>query len=330
MLIELFGMGVELMKNPVDWLAYQYYLENLSIPVTAINMGVMADAFGAVPQTGPSEVGPMTGGPAILDGDFEAAQAAGVQPQFVALGQALAQNPGRPSVTGVEQYAAPQAMAQYDIGGVEQMLEQSRSAVAAEMPELTQFMGSPTATAPAPTPPVGGTTNQATSVVSNLPSIPGAQNPQTSSGIYTGQGGQTQPMEQLIRGLAQQLGISEAEAWKVSGAGNMTPAYSKEAIANAPVMQAIKSGASSMSQFRTGQAPTTASPTAAATGPGLGLRGGQDLNAGLMINNTQGNKGLIQGAVMADGHDWDTFMQQALKASPISPYEVGAFGRRRN
>lgn len=331
MLFELFGMGVELMKNPVDWLAYQYYLENLSIPVTAINMGVMADAFGAVPQTGPSEVGPMVGGPAILDGDFEAAQATGVTPAFVALSQALTQNPGNPTEPGAEQYTAPVTAQSYDIGSAEQMLAEARDGIARDMPEVAPLMGSASsAGAPAPQPPVGGTTNQANSMVANLPSVPGAQNPATSSGIYTGQGGQTQPMEELMRSLAQQLGMNEAELWKMSGAGNMTPAYSKEAIANAPVIQALKNGASSMSQFATQQAPSTASPTAAQTGLGLGLRGGQDLNAQLMINNTQGNKGLIQGAVMADGHDWDTFMQQALKASPISPYEVGAFGRRRN
>ena len=115
----------------------------------------------------------------------------------------------------------------------------------------------------------------------------------------------------------------------MSGAGNMTPAYSKDQIANSPVIQALKNGADSMSQFHTGSAFGTASPTAASTGPGLGLRGGQDMNAQLLINNAEGTKGLIQGAVMADGHDWNTFAKQSLKASPISDYEVGAFGRRR-
>lgn len=328
MLFELFGMGVELMKNPVDWLAYQYYLENLAIPMTAINSATVASGLGAVPPTGPSELGPMVGGPAIIDGDFAAAEAAGVQPGFVALSQALQQNPGQPSEWSAGSTAGEAAQTWGDIGSIDAQLTQSRAAAAAETmdpsnPVVQQVQNQ--AFALGPTPSRSG--NAATDM--SLPPL-GSQPAPTTNAIYSGE--QTnQPMEELIRGLAGQLGMNEADLWKMSGAGNMTPAYSKDAIANAPVMQAIRSGAKQMSQFRSApvSAGATASPSAQLTGPGLGLRGGQDLNAGLLINNTNGNKGLIQGAVMADGHDWDTFAQQSLKASPITAYDTGVFGRRR-
>jgi hypothetical protein len=194
-----------------------------------------------------------------------------------------------------------------------------------------------TVSAGAPVPSMQAQTGTTNSLTANLAPVPDMQSTSTAGGIDTGMqtmsGTQTQtqqPLEQLMKQLAGQLGMNEADLWKMSGAGNMTPAYSKEAIANAPVIQALKSGASQMSQFRTNTAPGTASPTAAATGPGLGLRGGQDLNANLLVNNTEGNKGLIQGAMMADGHYWPDAMAQSFKASPITQYDVGAFGRRRN
>ena len=342
MLFELFDRGVELVKNPVDWIAYQYYLENLSIPMTALNVSSMAANFGAAPETGPSEMGPMVGGPGIIDGDTEAAQSVGANPGFVALSQALQQNPGNPSYSEVASSAAGNAMTNWgDMTQLEQTLSQARAQVIPEVmdpanPIAQQALQGTVAAGPPVQmgQPVGGTTN---SFTANLAPVPDMQTTSTAGGIDTGMqtmsGTQTQtqqPMEQLIKQLAGELGINEADLWKMSGAGNLTPAYSKEAIANAPVIQALKSGAQNMSQYRTVQATPTASPTAAATGPGLGLRGGQDLNANLLINNTEGNKGLIQGAVMADGHYYPDFAQQAFKASPITQYDVGAFGRRRN
>lgn len=330
MLLDLFDRGIELMKNPVDWIAYQYYLENLSIPLTALNFSAVSSALGAAPPTGPSEVGPMTGGPAIIDGDFAAAQAVGVPPAFVPMSAALQANPGDPGNTVVAGQTASVASAQWgEMTQLDQQLAQSRSetlpAVASpNNPAVAQSMQQGVS--------MGAPVNQGQPGVSvnNLTPPPGQPQPMVNqSAISTGMPNTGQPMEQLIRQMAQNLGISEADAWKVSGGANTTPGYSKEAIANAPVIQALKNGAQTMSQFRTGTAPNTASPTASATGPGLGLRGGQDLNAQLLINNTAGNKGLIQGAVMADGHYWDDFVQQSLKASPISSYDTGAFGRRR-
>jgi len=332
MLFDLFEMGVNLVKNPVDWIAYQHYLENLSIPMTVLNAGTVATSMGAVPQSGPSELGPIVGGPGAIDGDFEAAQSVGATPGFMALSQALQQNPGTPDSSFAGTTAGEMSAQWGDITKIDQMLTQSRAQAAAETmdpsnPLAVQAREQMFQLGPQ------STTNAATSQVNTLPSL-GAQ-PQTTNSIYSGSAesgvAQNQPMEQLIRDLAGQLGMNEADLWKMSGAGNLTPAYSKDAIANAPVMQALRNGAQSMSQFRSAPvgATSTASPSAQLTGPGLGLRGGQDVNAGLLINNTAGNKGLIQGAVMADGHDWDTFAQQALKASPITQYDTGVFGRRR-
>lgn len=335
-LLDLFDRGIELMKNPVDWVAYQYYMENLSIPLDALNYSAMASSLGAMPPTGPSELGAMRGGPAIVDGDFAAAQQVGVTPGFVSMQEAIQANPGNPSQpSAVAGQTTAEASATWgDMTQLQGELDKQRMTAINETMDPNnpivqqikqQYMsagptpmggGQPTNSNPAASlPPVGGTTASL---------YTGAQSATPAAGSST-----TAPMEQLIKQMAQNLGMDEAQLWKMSGAGSMTPAYSKDAIANAPVMQALRNGAQSMSQFRTALGPSTASPSAQATGPGLGLRGGQDMNAGLLLNNTPGNQGLIQGAVMADGHDWDTFAKQSLKASPVTQYETGVFGRRR-
>ncbi len=335
-LLDLFDRGIELMKNPVDWVAYQYYMENLSIPLDALNYSAMASSLGAMPPTGPSELGAMRGGPAIVDGDFAAAQQVGVTPGFVSMQEAIQANPGNPSqpsaVAG--QTTAEASSTWGDMTQLQGELDKQRMTAINETMDPNnpivqqikqQYMSA------GPTPMGGGQTTNSNPAAS-LPPVGG-----TTASLYTGAqsatpaagSSTTAPMEQLIKQMAQNLGMDEAQLWKMSGAGSMTPAYSKDAIANAPVMQALRNGAQSMSQFRTALGPSTASPSAQATGPGLGLRGGQDMNAGLLLNNSDANVGLIEGAIKADGHDWGTFARQSLKASPVTQYETGVFGRRR-
>src|SRR5690606_22297364 len=96
MLVSLLQTGVELSRRPVDWIAHQYYMQNLNIPLTTMNFGAMASLLGAVPPSGPSEAGPVVGGPAVLDGDLQFAQAAGVQnPGLVSVQEAVQANPGQ-------------------------------------------------------------------------------------------------------------------------------------------------------------------------------------------------------------------------------------------
>lgn len=353
MLFNLFDRGIELMKNPVDWLAMQYYMENLSIPLTALNYSSVASFSGSVPQTGPSQVGPMTGGPAIMDGDFAAAAAVGVQPQFVPLDQALQANPGQTNNPVTANYTAAASSQQWgDLQQIQTQLQATQaqglqqagaSQNAATQQVYSQALaagpqgsGTPgtagvegrSPTSPAslsPAPPSMGTTN-------TPGSTPGGINIQSlnaNAGGGTAPQGSTAPTEQLIRQLADQMGIPFDQLWKLSNAGALTPAYNRDAIANSPVIQTLKNGGDAMSQFRTAAAQPTASPNAQMTGPGLGLRGGQDINANLLVNNSEANKGMIQGAVMADGFYWPDVQRQAFKASPITAYDVASRGKRR-
>jgi len=68
LLKDYYVTGVELAKRPVDWIGYQYYLQNMGLPVTLSNLVTAANMFGAIPPSGPSIYGPIVGGPAILDG----------------------------------------------------------------------------------------------------------------------------------------------------------------------------------------------------------------------------------------------------------------------
>jgi len=68
LLKDYYMAGVELAKKPVDWIGYQYYLQNMGLPITLGNMVAAAYMFGAIPPSGPSVWGPVVGGPAIYDG----------------------------------------------------------------------------------------------------------------------------------------------------------------------------------------------------------------------------------------------------------------------
>lgn len=100
---KMFDRGVELAKNPVDWVGYQYYLGNIGIPLNALTMTSAAALHGAIPPSGPSEVGPVIGGPAVIDGDTSFAQAAGIQDTGpVSIQQAITMNPGGTVIPGAQ------------------------------------------------------------------------------------------------------------------------------------------------------------------------------------------------------------------------------------
>lgn len=332
-LLTLFDRGIELMKNPVDWVAYQYYMETLSIPLGALEYSAMATAMGAVPPTGPSEIGPLTGGPGMVDGDFAAARQVGVTPAFVTVSQATAQYPGTPTVPQVQNLTFASTINQDNPEGMAQIDRRLAEQRSQTLPYLENAQ-----TNPAIQKGVQDATAQSGPELGNRQSM--GATAAVAEAQTQDQGATRAPLEKLIGELAKNLGQDPAQLWKLSGAGNMTPGYSKEAIANAPVMQALKTGADSMSQFRTA-APgaqsqqvtpfgsTTQSATTSGPGAMTGLRGGQDLNANLLINNSDTNKQLIQGAVQADAFPWEDFQRQAFKASPITDYAVGSFGRRR-
>jgi len=94
-LMGLLDRGIELSRRPVDWIAHQYFMQNMGIPITAISLASSASTFGAIPPTGPSGAGPVSGGPAAMDGDFELAMSIGdTDPGFVSVEQAVAELPG--------------------------------------------------------------------------------------------------------------------------------------------------------------------------------------------------------------------------------------------
>lgn len=102
-LSNLLNTAVELAKAPVDWLAYQYFMENINVPLSALNVTSFAQKVGAIPPTGPSSFGPVYGGPAAVDGDLGWYQAAGLDqtntPIFSSVTAAAEQFPG--SVPGI-------------------------------------------------------------------------------------------------------------------------------------------------------------------------------------------------------------------------------------
>lgn len=136
-LTTLLQTGVDLAKNPTDWLGLQFFLQNMSVPLTGLNLSTAAIVNGAIPPTGPSEAGPVTGGPAAIDGDTTLAQMAGVQAAFVPVAQAVEQNPGTGSPAGGDAQALS-ARANYQraaaqVGGEQQLeraVAQGRTTVA--------------------------------------------------------------------------------------------------------------------------------------------------------------------------------------------------------
>lgn len=128
MMFELFDRGIELMKNPVDWLGYQYWLGNIGAPLNALTLSSAAAMGGAIPPSGPSAAGPVIGGPAVLDGDFSGAESLGIQNAGpVTIAEAIQMHPGG-SVTGDMEFAASTyAQAFGGVEAMDQALAQTRS-----------------------------------------------------------------------------------------------------------------------------------------------------------------------------------------------------------
>lgn len=143
-LVGLLDRGVELMKNPVDWIAYQFYMDEMDIPLNALTLSSAVATFGAIPPTGPSEVGPVIGGPAAIDGNYETATTLGIpNPGPVTLQQAVTQFPGgNAAVTGdwgarLNSQATVQMLGGFDV--VDRALAESRSTILPQALGTTAF-----------------------------------------------------------------------------------------------------------------------------------------------------------------------------------------------
>lgn len=161
-LTNLLQIGVQLAAAPTDWIANQYFLQNLSIPLTALNLGAAASVFGAVPPSGPSAAGPVAGGPAAMDGDTALAQAAGVQPGFVSVQQAIQLNPGNGSPSAGQSYPLTAAQTYpkmvQQAGGAEQLEKAVMQGRATEVAQAVQ-----------PNPVVNAAVQQAQQTLSQAP-----------------------------------------------------------------------------------------------------------------------------------------------------------------
>lgn len=141
LLSDLLKTGAQLAANPVDWVAHQFFMSNMNIPLTALNIGASAMLFGALPPSGPSAAGPVIGGPGAMDGDLTLAQQVGAtNPGFVSVTEAAQVFPGAGDQFGAGQYTSavtvPRMAAQ--VGGPQQldrMVDQGRVA------ELPQAVG---------------------------------------------------------------------------------------------------------------------------------------------------------------------------------------------
>lgn len=119
MVFKLFDRGISLMQNPVDWLGYQYWLGNIGAPINALTLSSAAAMAGAFPPSGPSSMGAVIGGPAVIDGDTSFAESAGITNAGpVSVSEALSMHPGG-EVTGDAQIAASNTIQQF--GSIEEV-----------------------------------------------------------------------------------------------------------------------------------------------------------------------------------------------------------------
>ncbi len=438
MLFNLIDRGIQLMQKPVDWLGYQFYLQNMAIPLTSLNLSSVAVQLGAVPPSGPSAAGPVTGGPAVMDGDTSFAQQAGVQnPGFVSVQQAVQANPGTPTDPNLQTFTAmatyPQMVQQ--AGGAQQLealvaqgrttelpqvlgdnpvvqdaVVQSKQALAAVPPQtpMDRFTqptpgmdsgGSATAiptvpgAAPQPEPPqlagalIGGSAfggkmvggppppangSQMTAFqppqppavvpfgndnqMHAIPQVPGATvtqggNTGGTSGVFTGpaQTGVATPTSNggvqvtqtsntgasnpqgndLLGQLAAQLGVPVEQVRQLVPPNLLAGGYSVDTIMNTPVIKNLMNpNGPGFNFYRTNQDATKFN-TIQAFGKPLGIRGGQDMNAGTFLQAPKSMQEMTQGTVEASGQYWPDVQEQMFRSSPLTNYEAGAFGKRR-
>jgi len=429
MAYNLLQTGVQLAAKPVDWVAHQYYMANLGIPLNFLNFNAAQSLFGAIPPTGPSAAGAVVGGPGAMDGDTQLAQMAGVSnPGFVSLTEAVTSNPGIAAQIPGSEFAASDATLTNianQAGGIQNVESQLASARMTELPatigdnpvvqaavQQSQQLASsteaqigqgtpvgpiaadsalPPAEAPPPAAPTGAYGKPLTNVAgawydgaaqpgmvqdfsqvvpqgvsapqtglrpstgfesAGAPPIPAAtgtgmapadnRGPQTgapteqaatnfaptSSGA-SGLAAINNPQgELLIQTLAAQLGVSADTIRSIVPTNLMAGGYSIDAIRNSPIVQSLAQHQDRLSGYRTAPAETEKFSQIQAFGIPLGIRSGQDINAGLLLKSNPDQQQMLQGAIEATGQYYPTALAQSLRSSPATSYGVGAFGRR--
>ena len=434
-MMGLLDRGIELSRRPVDWIAHQYFLANMQAPITALTLSSSAATFGAIPPSGPSAAGPVTGGPAAMDGDTTLATELGVRAGFTDIATAVQQLPGTQSFADAIPYTSPRTVEQS--GGVQAVQQQLDAARETELPQalpdspavqetmrdmafrrsrdfvlegdanpnnlpvigdqnmqarqqaLQQSLAGQTMENRTPPPPemqaaiqaaqsAGQTLQGAaptgafgatmTDALQGLrerygamwdrfapeqrtapapgttptSDAPAQQTPSTggeSRGVYTGvpatpptgqqaTGAQSQQGFDLLQSIANELGMSLEQIQQLVPPHLLAGGYSRETIMNSPVIQSLVNG-TRLSAFRTDPVGDSQFGQIQAFGIPLGLRGGQDVNARNFLTALPSQREQMQGAIEATGQYFPDVMEQMLRSSPTSNYDVGAFGRRR-
>lgn len=436
MAYNLLQTGVQLAAKPVDWVAHQYYMANLGIPLNFLNFNAAQSLFGAIPPSGPSAAGAVVGGPGAMDGDTQLAQMAGVaNPGFVSLTEAVTSNPGIAAQIPGNEFAASETTLTNianQAGGIQNVESQLASARMTELPatigdnpvvqaavQQSQQLASSTEAQIGQGTPVGPIAADGAAAAGGpggptgepvAPAVPtgaygkpltnmggtwfgaGAQPDMTSTGGFVGlpaqptgirtglqpstgsetpapppipatgtgmapadnRGPQTgAPTEQaatnfaptssgasglaainnpqgelLIQTLAAQLGVSADTIRSIVPTNLMAGGYSIDAIRNSPIVQSLAQHQDRLSGYRTAPADTEKFSQIQAFGIPLGIRSGQDINAGLLLKSNPDQQQMLQGAIESTGQYYPTAVAQSLRSSPVTSYGVGAFGRR--
>lgn len=367
-LSNLLNTAVELAKAPVDWLAYQYFMENINVPLSALNVTSFTQQLGAIPPTGPSSIGPVYGGPAAVDGDLQWYQAAGLDQTgvgiFATATEAAQQFPG--TVPGIGAWGTVQrtraegididAELQSERGtSLVNYLQQSGMDPAMVQQLQSQIQRLQTA---APSPAINTAINPfgrrvgrgqpapapITSQVEAPPTPLAA--PQTAStpdnlktGVYTGptaapatgqdgSGAQNPQGTAMLQTIATETGIPLSQLQQIVPANLLAGGYGKEAIINSPAVQAVMTG-QAPSLFRTAPVGDSKFGTIQAFGIPLGLRGGQDFQLDQYLKANPDMQQQQIGVIRATGQSVPDFFKQAQRTAPIGTAAPGSFGVRR-
>lgn len=360
MALNIFKMGVELARSPVDWIAYQYYLSNLAVPTTMQNFFGAAWVWGAVPPSGPSVYGPVTGGPSTYYGDWEYAALTGAMPGFTSVSSALEINPGtvgtqpppetvrqwdlmlavsRDEVaqwTGIQEYTAAASLSlaaaqgQDNLGLVtvggqvySNVVDASPTALVATSPEAQSNQNLMNAVMP-----------YATEALS-LYATAAALNPESYSGQITSLAGpiagaaSSNPQQAALQIISQLTGT---DAQQLGGAQFLPGYYGPNAVQQSPIFKAVQSG-KLPGIYRT-QSPTgwdRFGAVPALGGAQTGIRSGQDLSFWQFAHMLPSQREMVQGLIESTGQYWKDVQEQMLRSSPggMSPFDVGSAGRMR-
>lgn len=365
--LDLYKLGIELARNPVDWIAYQYYLGGYGVPATAHNLMATAALFGAVPPSGPSNYGPVTGGPATYSGQWGAAAITGAMPGFMSVSGAVEINPANVPIESWMESVLQ------NLGNWDMMLAPARDELAqmTGMPEYTYAASMSLAASQGQDPgnlvSIGGT--MFSHIIDASPSMLWISSPefyedpdiqQTVGPIAQGvlqtyaQIATTSPeaAQSLYGQLAQQLvqpvntPTYNPQSGLVSALENLTGQqlhptartdllpgyYGVEGILNNPFTQALVSGTTTP-LYRTtdtsGWQRFAGLP--AFGGVQTGIRSGQDINFNAFSRMLPSQQEMVQGLMMATGQYWKDNVEQMLRSSPggLSQNAANTIGQRR-